>query len=116
MASPAGDGATLLSIPFIIFRCSLGDLLVVTRTASPTLHDQYVITAWAKGVSDRDVRDLHGAERDRLSSADGRQHPYLMAGLVIIEVASGYVASVVCYLRDEHAGHPLMLALVVIGL
>lgn len=112
----------LLSIPFIIFTLlTLGDLLVVTRTSvTDTLHDQYVITAWAKGVSDRDVRDLHAARNALLPVVSKMvvSIPYLMAGLVIIESATRVrgIGSMLFYatnMRDI----PLMLgALVVIGL
>jgi peptide/nickel transport system permease protein len=71
-------------------------------------------------VSDRDVRDLHAARNAMLPIVSKMvvSIPYLMAGLVIIEVASGVrgIGSMLFYatnMRDI----PLMLgALVVIGL
>lgn len=82
------------AIPILAFAwLSYGDFLLVTRTAmAGVVHDDYVMTAVAKGLPDRMVRDRH-AGRNAILPVLGRlvvSIPYLLTGLVIIESAVGW--------------------------
>jgi peptide/nickel transport system permease protein len=56
------------------------------------IHDDYILVARAKGISDRQVRDRHAARNALLPllSRFAVSLPYLLTGLVIIERAVGW--------------------------
>lgn len=81
-------------IPILAFGIlSYGDFLLVTRTSiAGVMHDDYVMTAIAKGMPERIVRDRH-AGRNAIFPVLGRlvvSLPYLLSGLVIIEQSVGW--------------------------
>jgi len=57
-----------------------------------TLHDDYVITAEAKGLASKAIRDRHAARNASLAVVArlAVSIPYLLTGLVIIETAVGF--------------------------
>jgi peptide/nickel transport system permease protein len=81
--------ATLILIPVFGFTLlTLGDMLVVSRTSiSDVLYEEYINTARAKGLSDRDVRTRHAMRSALLPIASKAviSLPYLLTGLAIIE-------------------------------
>lgn len=81
-------------VPILAFGIlSYGDFLLVTRTSiAGVMHDDYVMTAIAKGMPERIVRDRH-AGRNAIFPVLGRlvvSLPYLLSGLVIIEQSVGW--------------------------
>ena len=82
------------AVPILGFAIlSFGEFLLVTQTAmGTTMADDYVLTAQAKGVSPRRVRDAHVGRNAKLVVATrlAVSLPYLLTGLVIIETALGY--------------------------
>jgi peptide/nickel transport system permease protein len=83
--------ATIPTLAFAIL--SYGDFLLVMRTSiSGVMNDDYVMTATAKGMPSRVVRDRH-AGRNAVFPVLGRlvvSIPYLLSGLVIIEQSVGW--------------------------
>lgn len=120
--APAFRLAPLLFIPIVMFTLlTMGDLLIVTRTSvADTIHDQYVMTAWAKGLKDADVRDRHAARNALLPIVSKMvvSLPYLLAGLVIVEVAAPwYGLGFTLFTATDNRDIPLMLgALLLVGL
>ena len=79
------------AIPIIGFAAlSFGEFLLITQAAmATTLNDDFVLTARAKGIPDRRIRDRH-VGRNAMLVAFTRMAvslPYLLTGLVIIETA-----------------------------
>jgi peptide/nickel transport system permease protein len=79
------------SVPILTYvLLSFGETMLIMRTSmTDTLKEDYVITARAKGLSSRVVRDRHAA-RNALLPVFSRlvvSLPYLLTGLVILEYA-----------------------------
>ena len=78
-------------VPILAFIClSTGEMLVLTRTSmNDTIHEQYIHTARAKGLSEKVVRDRHAARNAMLPILSKLviSLPYLLGGLAIIETA-----------------------------
>lgn len=79
------------SLPIITFvALSFGETMLIMRTSMfDTLREQYVTTARAKGLPDRQVRDKYVA-RNALLPVFSRlivSLPYILTGLVIVEYA-----------------------------
>jgi peptide/nickel transport system permease protein len=70
-----------------------GEVMVIMRASvENVLHEQYIHTARAKGLPDARIRDRHAA-RSALLPVTSRMAvslPYLMAGLVMVEAATGW--------------------------
>jgi peptide/nickel transport system permease protein len=79
----------LVALPTITYvLLSFGEVMLIMRTSMvDTLHEDYVYTARAKGLSDRDIRDRHAA-RNALLPVTSRliiSLPFLLSGMVMIE-------------------------------
>jgi peptide/nickel transport system permease protein len=90
-APQAADVLYHSSLPILIFALlAFGETMLVMRTSMmDTLKEDYVTTARAKGLPDAVVRDRHAA-RNALLPVLSRlvvSLPYLLTGLVILEVA-----------------------------
>ncbi|MEX2161810.1 MAG: ABC transporter permease [Anaerolineales bacterium] len=89
IAEPGLRVLYIASIPILAFMLlTVGELTIITRTSlAETLHEEYITTARAKGISDAAVRDRH-AMRNALLPVISRaivSLPYLIAGLAIVE-------------------------------
>jgi peptide/nickel transport system permease protein len=89
----ATDVAYLFIMPLITYvLLSFGETMLITRTNMlDTLKEEYITTARAKGVPEKEVRDKHAA-RNALLPVLSRfviSLPYLLTGLVIIEYSLG---------------------------
>ena len=89
MVAAALDILWRMTLPILAyFLLSFGEIFIIMRTNMiDTLHEDYIRTAVAKGLSSRDVRDLH-AGRNALLPVLSRlviSLPYLMTGMVMIE-------------------------------
>ena len=78
-----------ISLPILTFvLLSFGEVMLIMRTSMmDTLHEDYVQTARAKGLSSRRVRDEHAA-RTALMPVTSRlmiSLPFLLSGMVMIE-------------------------------
>ena len=83
------DMMTVAGFPIITYvLLSFGETMLIMRTSMmDTLKEEYVLTAQAKGLSDRMVRNKHVA-RNALLPVLSRfvvSFPYMLTGLVIIE-------------------------------
>jgi peptide/nickel transport system permease protein len=67
-------------------------LLIMQAGMVSTLHDDYILTARAKGLRSRMIRDRHAARNASLAVVArlAVSIPYLLTGLVIIETAVGF--------------------------
>jgi peptide/nickel transport system permease protein len=67
-------------------------LLIMQAGMVSTLHDDYVLTARAKGLRSKTIRDRHAARNASLAVVArlAVSIPYLLTGLVIIETAVGF--------------------------
>lgn len=67
-------------------------LLIMQAGMVSTLHDDYVLTAEAKGLRSKAIRDRHAARNASLAVVArlAVSIPYLLTGLVIIETAVGF--------------------------
>ncbi len=67
-------------------------LLIMQAGMVSTLHDDYILTAEAKGLKSRMIRDRHAARNASLAVVArlAVSIPYLLTGLVIIETAVGF--------------------------
>jgi peptide/nickel transport system permease protein len=67
-------------------------LLIMQAGMVSTLHDDYIVTARAKGLRPRTIRDRHAARNASLAVVArlAVSIPYLLTGLVIIETAVGF--------------------------
>ena len=93
-AQKAFDIMFLAIIPLIVFTLlSFGDTMMIMKTSmQDTLNEDYLLTARAKGLSDKILRDKH-ASRNAILPAISRfiiNMPYLFTGVVIIETATGW--------------------------
>jgi len=78
-----------MAIPTLTYvLLSFGEIMLIMRTSMmDTLHEDYVQTAYAKGLTDRKVRDQHAA-RNALLPVTSRMMislPFLLSGMVMIE-------------------------------
>jgi len=78
-----------ISLPTLTFvLLSFGEVMLIMRTSMmDTLHEDYIQTARAKGLSSRSVRDEHAA-RTALMPVTSRlmiSLPFLLSGMVMIE-------------------------------
>ena len=85
----AMDILSLAGLPILTYvLLSFGETMLIMRTSMvDTLQEEYISTAWAKGLPERKVRDKHAA-RNALLPVFSRlivSLPYLLTGLVIIE-------------------------------
>jgi peptide/nickel transport system permease protein len=85
------DILSFAGIPILTFvLLSFGETMLIMRTSmTDTLKEEYITTARAKGLPERDVRDRH-AMRNALLPVLSRlvvSFPYLLTGLVIVERA-----------------------------
>jgi peptide/nickel transport system permease protein len=90
----AMDIILTLSLPLLTYvLLSFGETLLIMRTSMmDTIHEQYIFTARAKGLSEKVVRDKHAA-RNALLPVFSRlvtSLPYLLTGLVILEYSFGF--------------------------
>jgi len=93
-AQKAFDIMFLAIIPLIVFTLlSFGDTMMIMKTSmQDTLNEDYLLTARAKGLSDKILRDKH-ASRNAILPAISRfiiNMPYLFTGVVIIETATSW--------------------------
>lgn len=67
-------------------------LLIMQAGMVSTKHDDYILTAQAKGLKSRTIRDRHAARNASLAVVArlAVSIPYLLTGLVIIETAVGF--------------------------
>lgn len=94
IAPPALRLLHYAALPIFAFSLlTLGEIAIITRTSlAETMHDEYVTTARAKGLSEAAVRDRHAA-RNALLPVISKvivSLPYLIAGLAIIEYSLGW--------------------------
>jgi peptide/nickel transport system permease protein len=122
VAGQAFDLATAQLIPLVLFFVLfVGEVVILTQAAMVAgRREDYVLTARAKGLSDREVRDRHAA-RPALLPVLSRlvvSLPYFLAGMVIVEQALGYpgLGSVLFRALDVEDTFVIMGALLVIGL
>lgn len=83
--------ASIAILAFLLL--SYGEFMLVMQTSmASVIHDDYILVARAKGISDRQVRDRHAAHNALLPllSRFAVSLPYLLTGLVIIERAVGW--------------------------
>jgi peptide/nickel transport system permease protein len=90
----AMDIVLVLALPLVTFvLLTFGETLLIMRTSMmDTVHEEYIFTARAKGLSEQVVRDKHAA-RNALLPVLSRlvtSIPYLLTGLVIIEYSFGF--------------------------
>ncbi len=81
-------------VPLLVFTLlSFGEVMLIMRSNMiDTLHEQYIKTAWAKGLPTKAVRDRHAA-RNALLPVISRlviSLPYLLAGTAMIERELGW--------------------------
>lgn len=81
-------------LPLVAFTAlAFGEFMLIMQTGMVgVMHDDFVMTARAKGLSERAVRDRHVARNASLAvvSRLAVSIPYLLTGLVIIERAVGW--------------------------
>ncbi len=88
------DVMIVAAIPLLTYvLLSFGETMLIMRTSMlDTLKEEYVLTAQAKGLSDRMVRNKHAA-RNALLPVLSRfvvSFPYMLTGLVIVEDTLGW--------------------------
>lgn len=87
----AADLFITAAVPILAFTIlSFGEFMIVGQGAVAShRHEDFVMVARAKGLSERQIRDRHGGSSARLVmlSRLAISLPYLMTGLVIIEQA-----------------------------
>jgi len=93
-AQKAFDIMFFAIIPLIVFTLlSFGDTMMIMKTSmQDTINEDYLLTARAKGLSDKVLRDKH-ASRNAILPAISKfivNLPYLFTGVVIIEMATGW--------------------------
>jgi peptide/nickel transport system permease protein len=79
------------AVPLTVFTLlSFGEIVLITRASMiDTLHEDYILTAFAKGLPESTIRDRHAA-RNALGPVLSRllvSLPYLLTGVVMIEYA-----------------------------
>jgi peptide/nickel transport system permease protein len=118
----AGEVATAQLVPLsLLFLLFFGEVVILTQAAMVgARREEYVLTARAKGLPERDVRDRHAA-RPALIPVLSRfvvSLPYFLTGMVITERATGYpgLGSVLFEALDSEDVYVVMGALLVIGL
>lgn len=100
---------------------TFGDTVIIMKSSmQDTLHEDYITTAKAKGLSEKTVREKH-ASRNAILPAISRyviNLPYLFTGAVIIESATGWTGlGMGLFGALYHMNIPLFLGgLVVVGL
>jgi peptide/nickel transport system permease protein len=118
----AGEVAAAQLIPLsLLFLLFFGEVVILTQAAmAAARREDYVLTARAKGLPDREVRDRHAA-RPALLPVLSRfvvSLPYFLTAMVITERAIGYpgLGSVLFEALDTEDVYVVMGALLVIGL
>ena len=111
--------ASIAILAFLLL--SYGEFMLVMQTSmASVIHDDYILVARAKGISDRQVRDRHAARNALLPllSRFAVSLPYLLTGLVIIERAVGWpgMGSFLFRAIDAQDMPVVLDTLVVIGL
>jgi peptide/nickel transport system permease protein len=90
----AMDIVLVLFLPMLTFvLLTFGETVLIMRTSMmDTVHEQYILTARAKGLPEEVVRDKHAARNAMLPvlSRLVTSIPYLLTGLVIIEYSFGF--------------------------
>jgi peptide/nickel transport system permease protein len=89
IASEVPKMLPLIVLPTFIFTLlSYGEIMLIMRTSmTETLHEDYILTARAKGLADRIIRDRHAA-RNALLPVMSRlviSIPILLTGMVMLE-------------------------------
>jgi peptide/nickel transport system permease protein len=114
------------ALPIFAFSLlTLGEIAIITRTSlAETMHDEYVTTARAKGLTEAAVRDRHAA-RNALLPVISKvivSLPYLIAGLAIIEYSlnwQGLGSAVFYYTLAQDVpmvlGHLLFIGIFAMG-
>lgn len=72
---------------------AFGEFLLIMQAGMVSTHyDDYIVTAHAKGLKDRTIRDRHAARNASLAVVArlAVSIPYLLSGLVIIERSVGF--------------------------
>ncbi len=82
------------ALPLIAFTAlAFGEFMLIMQTGmAGVIHDDFVMTARAKGLTEKRVRDRHAARNASLAVVArlAVSVPYLLTGLVIIERAVGW--------------------------
>jgi peptide/nickel transport system permease protein len=118
----AGEVAAAQLIPLsLLFLLFFGEVVILTQAAmAAARREDYVLTARAKGLPDREVRDRHAARPAVLPvlSRFVVSLPYFLTAMVITERAIGYpgLGSVLFEALDTEDVYVVMGALLVIGL
>jgi peptide/nickel transport system permease protein len=115
----------MIAFPTFIFTLlSFGEIMLVMRTSMvETLHEDYLLTARAKGLPDRTVRDRH-ASRNALLPVLSRlviSIPILLTGMVMLEEVMGIqgIGSALFYaigMQDIHMAVGMIIIIGVISL
>ncbi len=122
MAPLAVDLTLESAIPILAFALlAFGEFMLIMKTGMvENQHEDYVLTARAKGLSARRVRDVHVARGATLVllATLAVSIPYLMAGLVIIERALSFegMGSLLFGAIENQNMPVVMTSLAVIGL
>jgi peptide/nickel transport system permease protein len=109
------------AIPTLAFAIlTFGEFLLISQAAMvASQHDDYVLTARAKGIKDRHIRDRHVGRNASLVVLTrlAVSLPYLLTGLVIIEAAVGWhgVGTFIFTAVETQDMPVVMSALAVIG-
>jgi ABC-type dipeptide/oligopeptide/nickel transport system permease component len=106
--------------PVICVLLFFGETMLIMRTSMiDTLYEEYVITARAKGLSERVIRDKHAARNAALPALSRLivNLPYILTGLVIVEYSTGVggMGSVLFGALTAHDIPVLMGSLLAIG-
>ena len=94
VAGPAFDVLVYLSLPILaVGLLAVGEVLLVTKaTTAAAAKEDFVLTARAKGLAEKDIRDHHAARYALLPTLSklAVSVPFVLAGLMIIEVSFGW--------------------------
>ncbi|KAA3647693.1 MAG: ABC transporter permease [Chloroflexi bacterium] len=112
----------MLAIPFVVFVVlSFGESLFIARsTMMDTLHEDYLLTARAKGLADRAIKEKHAARNAILPvlSRLVMRLPYLLTTGAMLEVVLGWpgIGSTLLGAVSTQNGPSFMGLFLVIGL
>ncbi len=107
------------SLPILTFTLlSFGEIMLVMRTTmADSRHEDYINTARAKGLADKDVRDRHAA-RTALLPVLSRlmiSLPYLFTGMVMIEQVLGWAGvGTTLFFAVGNQNVPLMMGMALV--
>ena len=94
MTEAAFDVLVYLSLPILaVGLLAVGEVLLVTKaTTAAAAKEDFVISARAKGLAEKDIRDHHAARYALLPTLSklAVSVPFVLAGLMIIEVSFGW--------------------------